>query len=243
MSNSRITWLTPGDPDGAFPPLEMALSEPEGLLAAGGDLGTERLLYAYRHAIFPWYEDGQPLLWWSPDPRCVMQSGDLHVSRRLRRELRKGTAEVRFNTVFGEIIRACAAPRRSLQGTWITSQMIAAYERLFDEGWAHSIEVWRENELIGGLYGLAIGRAFFGASMCSGEPNASKVALLALSRYLHRGEFELLDCQVASQHLLDLGATLMPRRQFAALLERLCDPPKAFENWPSDPITASGLMQ
>jgi leucyl/phenylalanyl-tRNA--protein transferase len=243
MSNTRITWLTPGDPSQAFPPLEMALSEPEGLLAAGGDLSTERLLYAYRNGIFPWYEDGQPLLWWSPDPRCVMQAGDLHVSRRLRRELRKGIAEVRFNTVFGEVIRACAAPRRSLQGTWITSEMIVAYERLFEEGWAHSIEVWRENELIGGLYGLAIGRAFFGESMFSREPNASKIALLALSRYLHQGEFELLDCQVASQHLLDLGATLMPRRQFTSLLERLCDPPSAFENWPSGPITTPSLVQ
>lgn len=243
MSNARITWLTPGDPSDAFPPLEMALREPEGLLAAGGDLGTERLLFAYRNGIFPWYEDGQPLLWWSPDPRCVIQAGDLHISRRLRRELRKGTAEVRFNTVFGDVIRACAAPRRSLQGTWITSQMIVAYERLFEEGWAHSIEVWRQNELIGGLYGLAIGRAFFGESMFSREPNASKIALLALSRFMDRGEFEILDCQVASRHLLDLGATLMPRSQFASLLERLCDPPKAIENWPSDPITASGLVQ
>lgn len=243
MSNSRITWLTPGDPSDAFPPLEMALSEPEGLLAAGGDLDTERLLYAYRNGIFPWYEDGQPLLWWSPDPRCVMQAGDLHISRRLRRELRKDTAEIRFNTVFGEVIRACAAPRPSLQGTWITSQMIAAYERLFEQGWAHSIEVWRENELIGGLYGLAIGRAFFGESMFSREPNASKAALLALSRYLRHGEFEILDCQVSSRHLLDLGATLMPRSQFASLLERLCDPPRAFENWPSDPITTSELVR
>jgi leucyl/phenylalanyl-tRNA--protein transferase len=243
VSNGRLTWLAPGDPSDAFPPLEMALSEPEGLLAAGGDLDAERLLYAYRNGIFPWYEDGQPLLWWSPDPRCVLQADDLHVSRRLRRELRKGSAEVRFNTVFGEVIRACAAPRRSQQGTWITSQMIVAYEHLHEQGWAHSIEIWRDNELTGGLYGLAIGRVFFGESMFSREPSASKIALLALSRHLHRGDFELLDCQVASQHLLDLGATLMPRRHFAAALKNLCNPPIAFDNWPSGPISTSGLLQ
>lgn len=242
MSNSRITWLTPGDSSDAFPPLEMALSDPEGLLAAGGDLSTERLLYAYRSGIFPWYEDGQPLLWWSPDPRCVMQADDLHISRRLRRELRKSTAEVRFNTVFRDVIRACAAPRRSQQGTWITAQMIEAFERLHAEGWAHSIEVWRNDRLTGGLYGLAIGRAFFGESMFSGEPNASKIALLALARRMNLGDFELLDCQVASRHLLDMGARLMPREQFADLLKRLCEPKKAFENWPSDPITVPGLL-
>jgi leucyl/phenylalanyl-tRNA--protein transferase len=243
MSNTRITWLQPSDPSDAFPPLEMALSEPEGLLAAGGDLGTERLLYAYRHGIFPWYDEGQPLLWWSPDPRCVMRADDLHISRRLRRELRKGTAEVRFNTAFNEVIRACAAPRRSLQGTWITPQMIGAYERLYEQGWAHSIEIWQGDELAGGLYGLAIGRAFFGESMFSRRPNASKIALLALTQRMRRGDFELLDCQVASQHLLDLGATMMPRAQFASVLDRLCDPPKAFENWPTDPISTIGLLE
>lgn len=243
MSNTRIAWLTPDDPSDAFPPLDTALSEPEGLLAAGGDLSTDRLLYAYRNGIFPWYEEGQPLLWWSPDPRCVMLADDLHVSRRLRRELRKGVAEVRINTAFSEVIRACAAPRRSLHGTWITPQIIVAYERLNEQGWAHSIEVWRDDELAGGLYGLAIGRAFFGESMFSRQSNASKIALLALTQQMRRGCFELLDCQVASQHLLDLGARLMPRRQFAATLNRLCDPPEAFENWPSDPISTAELLQ
>lgn len=242
MSNTRITWLEPGDPSDAFPPLEMALSEPAGLLAAGGDLGTERLLYAYRNGIFPWYDEGQPVLWWSPDPRCVMQTNDLHVSRRLRRELRNNSAEVRFNTEFGEVIRACAAPRRSLQGTWITSQMIAAYERLHQEGWAHSIEVWQEDALTGGLYGVAIGRVFFGESMFSRRSNASKIALLALAQHMRRGDFELLDCQVASEHLLGLGAQLMPRAQFASTLTHLCNPPKPFENWPSTPIPCFGLL-
>ena len=243
MSNARIAWLSPGDPVESFPPLETATIEPDGLLAAGGDLTVERLLYAYRNGIFPWYDDGQPLLWWSPDPRCVFRAGDLHISRRLRRTLRQSGAEVRFNHDFGQVIKDCAAPRASLQGTWITPAMIAAFEQLHQEGWAHSIEVWENGELAGGLYGLAIGRVFFGESMFSREPNASKIALLALARYLQDGQFELLDCQVISSHLLSLGATLIPRAEFASELARLCDPPDRFENWPSDPITASGLLQ
>ena len=243
MSNSRIAWLSPGDPVESFPPLEAASSEPDGLLAAGGDLTVERLLYAYRSGIFPWYDDGQPLLWWSPDPRCVLCPGDLHVSRRLRRTLRQSGATVCFNHDFGQVIQACAAPRASQQGTWITADMIAAFEQLHKEGWAHSIEVWENGELSGGLYGLAIGRVFFGESMFSREPNASKIALLALARYLQDGQFELLDCQIISSHLLSLGATLIPRTEFASALARLCDPPDRFENWPSDPITACELLQ
>jgi leucyl/phenylalanyl-tRNA--protein transferase len=243
VSNSHIAWLSPGDPVESFPPLESATSEPDGLLAAGGDLTVERLLYAYRSGIFPWYDDGQPLLWWSPDPRCVLCPGDLHVSRRLRRTVRQSGAEVRFNHDFGQVIRACAAPRASQQDTWITVDMIAAFEQLHKEGWAHSIEVWENGELSGGLYGLAIGRVFFGESMFSREPNASKIALLALARYLQDGQFELLDCQVISGHLLSLGATLVPRTEFASGLARLCDPPHRFENWPSAPITALELSQ
>ena len=243
MSQSRIAWLSPGDPVESFPPLETAMSEPDGLLAAGGDLTVERLLYAYRSGIFPWYDDGQPLLWWSPDPRCVLRPGDLHVSRRLRRTLRQSGAEVCFNHDFGQVIQACAAPRASQPGTWITVDMIAAFEQLHQEGWAHSIEVWENGELSGGLYGLAIGRVFFGESMFSREPNASKMALLALARYLQDGQFELLDCQVISSHLLSLGATLIPRTEFASALARLCNPPDRFENWPSDPITALELLQ
>ena len=243
MSNSRIVWLSPGDPIDAFPPLEAAMNEPDGLLAAGGDLGVERLLFAYRNGIFPWYDDGQPLLWWSPDPRCVLRSGDLHVSRRLRRTVRQSEAMIRFNHDFGQVIRACAAPRPSQPGTWITDDMITAFEQLHQEGWAHSIEVWENGELSGGVYGLAIGRVFFGESMFSRKPNASKMALLALMHYLQDGQFELLDCQVISSHLLSLGARLIPRTEFASALERLCDPPQRFENWPSDPIPVSELLQ
>lgn len=219
------------------------MREPDGLLAAGGDLTVERLLYAYRSGIFPWYDDGQPLLWWSPDPRCVLRPGELHVSRRLRRTLRQSSLEVRFNHDFGKVIKACAAPRASQQGTWITTDMIVAFAQLHQEGWAHSIEVWANGELAGGLYGLAIGRVFFGESMFSRQPNASKIALLALTRHLQDGQFELLDCQVISRHLLSLGATLVPRSEFVSTLERLCNPPERFENWPSDPITACELLQ
>jgi leucyl/phenylalanyl-tRNA--protein transferase len=218
------------------------LREPDGLLAAGGDLSPERLLAAYQQGIFPWYDEGQPLLWWSPNPRCVFQKGDLHVSRRMRRELRRSTAEVRFNTAFADVIRACAAPRRYEQGTWITDDMIEAYERLHRAGWAHSIEVWQDGALIGGLYGLVIGRAVFGESMFSLRSNASKIALLALDRMLSDGTFGIIDCQVQSSHLLSLGATAISRSSFVEMLGRLCAIPGAFKDWPQAPIRAIELV-
>ena len=242
MSNNRVVWLTPDDPPQLFPPVGSALREPDGLLAAGGDLSPERLLAAYQQGIFPWYDEGQPLLWWSPNPRCVFQKGDLHVSRRMRRELRRSTAEVRFNTAFADVIRACAAPRRYEQGTWITDDMIEAYERLHRAGWAHSIEVWQDGALIGGLYGLVIGRAVFGESMFSLRSNASKIALLALDRMLSDGTFGIIDCQVQSSHLLSLGATAISRSSFVEMLGRLCAIPGAFKDWPQAPIRAIELV-
>jgi leucyl/phenylalanyl-tRNA--protein transferase len=242
MSNNRLVWLTPDDPPQLFPPVGSALREPDGLLAAGGDLSPERLLAAYQQGIFPWYDEGQPLLWWSPNPRCVFQKGDLHVSRRMRRELRRSTAEVRFNTAFADVIRACAAPRRYEQGTWITDDMIEAYERLHRAGWAHSIEVWQDGALIGGLYGLVIGRAVFGESMFSLRSNASKIALLALDRMLSDGTFGIIDCQVQSSHLLSLGATAISRSSFVEMLGRLCAIPGAFKDWPQAPIRAIELV-
>ncbi len=219
MNNSRVVWLSPGEPEDEFPPVENALREPDGLLAAGGDLTSARLLAAYRRGIFPWYEEGQPLLWWSPDPRCVLQAGQFHVSRSLRRYLRQSPLEVTFNTSFGEVIRACAGPRRSQQGTWITSDIVRAFEKLHDDGWAHSIEVRLDNALAGGLYGLAIGKVFFAESMFSHVANASKVAMLVLARMLAEHAFGLVDCQVDSAHLQSLGATLIPRRDFVATLD------------------------
>ena len=243
MSNNRIVWLSPSDPHDAFPPVDAALSEPDGLLAAGGDLSTERLISAYRLGIFPWYSEGQPLLWWSPNPRCVFRKGELYLSRRQQRYVRQSSAEVRFNTAFSDVIAACAAPRAAEQGTWITSEMIDAYERMHREGWAHSVEIWQSEELVGGLYGLAIGRAFFGESMFSAEPNASKFALLVLSQLLDSDALGILDCQMVSRHLVDLGASSIPREAFMAILASLCERASRFENWPSGPILVKHLLR
>jgi len=242
MSNNRVMWLSPDDPPDRFPPINAALHEPDGLLAAGGDLSTERLLFAYRSGIFPWYDEGQPLLWWSPDPRCVFMPGDFHISRRLQRELRRSTAEIRINTAFSDVIRACAEPRQSEQGTWITSEMITAYEDLHRNGWAHSIEVWQADELTGGLYGVAIGKAFFGESMFSLRSNASKLALVYLAAQLKAGTLDLLDCQVVSSHLLSLGARIVPRSAFLQSLKTACNPVDPFVHSPESPITCSKLL-
>lgn len=242
MTTNRIAWLNSSDPVSKFPDVESALSEPEGLLAAGGDLSIDRLLTAYRNGIFPWYQEGQPILWWSPDPRCVLYVDNLHLSRRDRRYARRSTAELRFNTAFADAIDACAAERRSLQGTWITADMRAAFIRLHALGWAHSVETWDKGELIGGIYGLGIGRVFFGESMFSARPNASKFALLGLARQLRAKGGELIDCQVVSRHLLTLGATTLPRREFVALLASACRPPSRLEIGPEDPISVSSLV-
>jgi leucyl/phenylalanyl-tRNA--protein transferase len=241
MNNSRVTWLSPDDSPQSFPPVALALAEPDGLLAAGGDLGNERLLYAYRNGIFPWYEDGQPILWWSPNPRCVFFPGDFHVSRRLRRDLKRSTAEIRINTAFAEVIRECAGPRRSEQGTWITPAMLQAYEDLHQLGWAHSIEVWQSGELTGGLYGLAVGKAFFGESMFSLRSNASKLALLYVANRLSDGEFDLLDCQVESAHLMSLGASIIPRNGFIRRLDSACGSGQPYENWPDTPSQCADM--
>lgn len=243
MTNNRVMWLSPDDPPERFPPVTAALHEPDGLLAAGGDLSAERLLFAYRSGIFPWYDEGQPLLWWSPDPRCVFLPDDFRLSRRLQRELRRSSAEIRINTAFADVIRACAGPRRSEQGTWITPEMIKAYEDLHGQGWAHSIEVWQSGELVGGLYGLAIGKAFFGESMFSVTPNASKMALLYLANRLNKGDLQLLDCQVVSSHLTSLGARSLPRSDFLHSVESACNPVKPFVHWPDVPIPCSGLLR
>ena len=242
MTNSRVTWLTADDPADGFPPVSAALREPDGLLAAGGDLSTARLLSAYRQGIFPWSTDNEPLLWWSPDPRCVFLPGDFQVARRLRREIRRSTAEIRINTAFAEVIRACAGPRRSEQGTWITAEMLSAYRSLHAMGWAHSIEVWQDNELCGGLYGLAIGRAFFGESMFSARPNMSKMAMLYLARQMSDGFLDILDCQVESGHLRSLGARTMPRARFRTLLDSVCNPAEPLTGWPHTPLQCADLL-
>jgi len=242
VSSNPITWLGPSDPPDAFPDVDCALVEPDGLLAAGGDLSSERLLAAYRRGIFPWYEEGQPILWWSPNPRCVLRPESLHVATRLRRTIKASSLTLSFNSAFGAVIRACAAKRKSQQGTWITQQMLSAYERLHDEGWAHSIEVMDGKRLVGGVYGLCIGRVFFGESMFSAQANASKIALLGLSNHMLDNRMPLIDCQVVSPHLLTLGATLMPRTEFARTLNELCQPANRHQDWPSEPIEATKLL-
>jgi leucyl/phenylalanyl-tRNA--protein transferase len=231
---STITWISGRDPVAAFPSATQALAEPNGLLCAGGDLSPQRLLYAYAHGIFPWYEEGQPLLWWSPNPRCVIDPNTLHRSRRLNRFARSSNLEVSFNTNFSEVILACAEDREGMAGTWITNDMIEAYTQLHSMGWAHSVEMWNHTELVGGLYGLSIGRVFFGESMFSRVSNASKLAMAVLCHELQERKFTLFDCQVESSHLMSLGATLMARSKFLGVLQDACNPATKTVDWPEE---------
>jgi leucyl/phenylalanyl-tRNA--protein transferase len=223
-----IPWLAP---DQSFPPVQRALTEPNGLLAAGGDLSMHRLLEAYRHGIFPWYSEGQPVLWWSPDPRMVLVPGDIAISRSLRKRLRSRVYEVRVDTCFTRVMQACAEPRDGQDGTWITDDMLAAYASLHAAGVAHSVESWLDGELVGGLYGLGIGRAFFGESMFMRATDASKVALAHLARQLARWEFGMIDCQMVTTHLASLGAREIPRKHFIGALAELVNYPGHTGTW------------
>ena len=216
-----LTWLKRNDL--TFPPLDRALHEPNGLLAAGGDLSAERLIQAYRHGCFPWYQEGQPILWWSPDPRTVLFPSELHVSRSLAKLLRQQRYKVTFDQDFAAVIGACAAPRTYADGTWITDSMQAAYIRLHQQGHAHSVEVWEAGRLVGGLYGLAMGRLFFGESMFSRADNASKVGFVTLVRHLEQSGFVLIDCQMPTDHLHSLGARPISRSAFAGWLDSSLD--------------------
>lgn len=217
-------WLDP-DNKTAFPPVSEALTEPDGLLAIGGDLSSKRLLAAYRRGIFPWYSDGQPILWWSPNPRAVLYLNALHISRSLKKTLRRDDYSVTFDHAFNDVLQACAKPRKDGLGTWITGEMASAYARLHSQGHAHSIEVWRNGRLIGGLYGVSIGQIFFGESMFSRETNGSKIAIVWLVRQLQRWQFALMDCQVYSTHLGTLGTRLIPRDKFVQYLDIYCNKP------------------
>ena len=230
-----IPWLTDNDP---FPPVSRALRSPNGLLAAGGDLSASRLLDAYRNGIFPWFSPGEPILWWSPDPRMVLIPAEFRISRSLAKLLRNSAYEVRTDTAFEAVMRACAAPRdRHHGGTWIGEDMIAAYCALHQLGYAHSVEVWMEDKLVGGLYGVSIGRMFYGESMFSRVSNASKIALAHLARQLERWQFGpstgplrqaqdrlrtgMIDCQMKTPHLASLGAREIPRSEFIAGVQEL----------------------
>jgi len=223
-----LAWLERGDP---FPNVERALKNPNGLLAAGADLSLERLLEAYRRGIFPWYSSGQPPLWWSPDPRMVLECEALKVSRSLSKSIRNRGYEVRIDTAFPEVLRGCSAPRRGEPGTWLGPDMRAAYTRLHGAGYAHSFETWRDGELVGGLYGVALGRMFYGESMFSRATDASKVALVGLVQMLRSRGFPLIDCQVHTPLLESLGAREIPRREFLRALASLVNYPEPPMKW------------
>lgn len=230
-----IPWLRSDTP---FPPLDEALDEPNGLLAASADVTPGRLLDAYRHGIFPWYAEGQPVLWWSPNPRMVLFVDEFRLKRSLRKAVRQEWFEIRVDSAFRDVMHACAAaPRRGQFGTWITPAMIDSYTVLFDRGNAHSVEAWREGQLAGGLYGVAIGRMFFGESMFARVADASKVALAHLVAILRRRGFPIIDCQQETEHLASLGARPVPRREFAERVAALVNSPAPGGLWTALPAT------
>lgn len=228
-----IPWLEPGAP---FPPVDRALREPDGLLAAGLELTPDRILDAYRQGIFPWFSDGQPVLWWSPDPRMVLVPSEIRITRSMLKVLRNRPYEVRCDSAFEAVMRACAAPRDGQAGTWISDEMIEAYSALHERGYAHSVETWIDGRLAGGLYGMAIGRMFYGESMFSTERDASKIALVHLARYLETRAFGLIDCQMNTGHLGSMGGREIPRREFCRVMAQcIADGPMP-GRWPTDLI-------
>ena len=226
-----ITLLTDNAP---FPPVDMALKVPNGLLASGGNLQPERLLDAYRQGIFPWFSAGDPILWWSPDPRMVLFPAEFRISHSLAKTLRRGNYEVRTDTAFEQVMRACARPREGQEGTWIQEEIIAAYVRLHHMGLAHSVETWMDGRLVGGLYGVSLGRMYYGESMFSTQTDASKIALAHLTAQLRRWNFGMIDCQMNTAHLASLGAREIPRRQFLMRLQELIHYPDDATLWQFD---------
>ncbi len=234
-----IPWIASA---ASFPPLELALVNPNGLLCAGADLAPTTLLRAYRDGIFPWYSAGQPILWWSPDPRMVLVPSEFRISRSLRRMLRRGACQIRLDSDFAAVIRGCASTRRKGQsGTWITAAMQSAYCALYELGYAHSVETWVDGTLVGGLYGLAIGRMFYGESMFSHASNASKIALAHLARFLETQGYGLIDCQMNTAHLATLGARQIPRNDFIARLQELTAMTPLAGRWPGDGASGAWL--
>jgi leucyl/phenylalanyl-tRNA--protein transferase len=228
-----IPFLGPSDP---FPPVEQALDQPDGLLAAGASLSTRRLLDAYGRGIFPWFNEGDPILWWSPDPRTVLSPSRVHVSHSLRKRLKKEAFMITIDRAFGRVLDGCAAPRPGDSGTWLSQHMRRAYTALHQAGFAHSIEVWMDGELAGGVYGVALGRMFFGESMFTVRTDASKIAMVRLAAQLERWQFPLIDCQLETDHLVSLGAEAMPRRRFVAEVAQLIKQPSP--PWVMDPDLA-----
>ena len=227
-----IPWLESTE---NFPPLELALREPNGLLCAGGDLTPQRLVQAYLNGIFPWFSPGEPILWWSPDPRMVLFPAEFHLSRSLRKTLRNCNYRVRLDTGFKAVIQACArTPRRDQPGTWITPEIQAAYCKLHELGYAHSVETWVDEKLVGGLYGIAIGKMFYGESMFAHATDASKIAIAHLVRFLQEKGFGMIDCQMRTAHLASLGGREIPRADFLARLGELTCSPHPRHRWTTD---------
>ena len=221
---SNLYWVKDNIIANDFPDINRALKEPDGLLAIGGDLRPERLIDAYRRGIFPWNNSGQPVLWWSPDPRWILYPQKIRISRSLKKILNKGMFKITFNRDFSNVINMCAAPRHDCNDTWITEEILDNFIKLHQMGYAHSVECWYQGELVGGLYGIAMGKVFFGESMFSKVSNASKIALVYLAETLSTFDFEIIDCQVYTKHLESLGAIPIPRNTFAEILHKYCQP-------------------
>ena len=229
----RLYWLDPRKPCQEFPPSQHALENPDGLIAAGGDLTVSRLLNAYQRGIFPWFNPDEPILWWTPNPRAVLAPSELHISRSLRRRLNRQDYQLSFDSAFLRVMQLCA--ERPGEGSWLSPAMQAAYMELHRRGYAHSIEVWQHGSLIGGLYGVALGRVFFGESMFSRAANGSKIAMAWLCQQLHAWDYALLDCQVSSAHLQRMGVQLIPRDQFENILRQsIPDDPSPSGKWVFD---------
>ncbi len=226
-----LTLLNPSFPEQPFPSPEKALKEPDGLLAIGGCLSPPRLINAYRHGIFPWYGPGEPMLWWSPDPRLVIFPDKLHLSKSLRKTIRKNTFSITIDKAFNDVINACSESRKKDSGTWISEEIKQAYTLMHRLGHVHSIEAWRDKQLVGGLYGVSIGQVFFGESMFHRQTDASKVAFAWCIQYLLNWNYQLVDCQVATEHLISLGAEQIPRKQFQLLLNRYCSKQPDVKAW------------
>ncbi len=218
----QLPVLNPLNPNQNFPAIETALSEPDGLLAVGGCLSSERIINAYKQGIFPWYNPEEPILWWSPNPRLVLFPKNLKISRSLKKTLNKQEFSITYDQSFSKVMQCCAAPRAEEAGTWISTEMLLAYSKLHELGVAHSVEAWFEGELVGGIYGIAIGQIFFGESMFHRKTDASKVAFCHLVKQLAKWDYHLIDCQVHTNHLISLGAEEIDRADFASILMKYC---------------------
>jgi leucyl/phenylalanyl-tRNA--protein transferase len=240
----RLHWLDPRDPHQSFPPPHLAMRDPNGLLAIGGDLAIPRLLRAYSQGIFPWYNPDEPILWWCPDPRSVLRPDGLLISRSLRKNIRRADYAATLDSAFSKVLDGCAGLRSKSRGTWLGSDMRAAYMELHRQGHAHSVEIWRNGELVGGLYGVAVGRMFFGESMFARVTDASKIALYYLCEQLRAWNFDLIDCQISSAHLVTLGAQEVDREDFLVRLAAAVRRPGYVTRWAFDiptPVLAQHL--